>query len=216
MSVKKYLDDNGLLYYDNKQKSRLNKKVDKEFKTGSESQYKVLSDNNLTDELLQKINNAGTSKFNGDYFSLTNKPAIDGNELSSTSTAEDLGLAKKTDIPTDYVSNTELDKKGYQNASDVNSTINSKGYATETFVTQKIAQLNKKEVVTSTEDMTNENTIYLLANKGSESNSYDEYIVYDGKPEKIGTTDVDLTGYLKEESLIAITNAEIDGLLETE
>ena len=87
---KKILDQNGLLYYDQKMKERFTKKVDKELKTGSESQYKVLSDNNLTDELLQKINDAGSSSFNGDYENLTNKPAIDGKELSSESTAKNL------------------------------------------------------------------------------------------------------------------------------
>lgn len=133
----KYLDENGLLYYDTKIKARLANKVDKEHKTNSESEYKVLSDNNLTDELVQKINDAGTSQFDGDYNNLTNKPSIDGKELSSTSTAEDLGLAKATDIPTDYVSDDELEAKGYQTADDVNGILDGKGYATETYVTSQ-------------------------------------------------------------------------------
>ena len=40
--AKKFLDDNGLLYYDSKIKARLANKVDKEHKTNSESEYKVL------------------------------------------------------------------------------------------------------------------------------------------------------------------------------
>lgn len=240
MNETKYLDENGLLYYDQKAKGRLEKKVDKEFKTGSESQYKVLSDNNLTDELVQKINEAGTSQFDGKYNSLEGIPTLDGKEIKGTLTSEDLGLAKTTDIPTDYVSNTELEEKGYQTAADVNNILDDKQYATETFVTskgyqtasqvnsavttatkdmatqtyvkQQLANYNKKEVVTSTDEMTDENIIYLLANKGSGNNIYDEYIVYDGTPEKIGTTEVDLSNYLKKTDLVAITNAEIDGL----
>ena len=48
----------------------------KEHKTGSSSEYKVLSDNNLTDDLKQKILNAGDSTFDGQYTSLTGKPSI--------------------------------------------------------------------------------------------------------------------------------------------
>ncbi len=196
MAEIKYIDENGLLYYDQKNKARLAEKVDKEKKTGKENEYKVLSDNNLSDELLKKINDAG----DGNFENLTNKPAIDGKSLSSTSTAEDLGLAKKSDIPTDYVSNDALSKKGF---------------ATETYVNSQVANLNKKQIVTSTEEMTEENIIYLLANSGSKNNSYDEYIVVEGNPEKIGTTDVDLTGYLKDSDFVAITNQQIDEIVNS-
>lgn len=70
----KVVDNNGLLYFWNKIKTLLSNKVDKELKTGSASAYKVLSDNNLTDELLAKINNAGDSSFTGSYNDLSNVP----------------------------------------------------------------------------------------------------------------------------------------------
>ncbi len=54
--------------------------VAKELKTGSTNTYKVLSDNNLTDELVAKIKNAGDSTFSGAYADLTGKPAIGGKE----------------------------------------------------------------------------------------------------------------------------------------
>ena len=53
----KYLDENGLIYYHSLIKDKINTKVDKAFKTGSETAYKVLSDNNFSDELLTKVNN---------------------------------------------------------------------------------------------------------------------------------------------------------------
>lgn len=69
-----------------------------------------LSKNDLTDELLAKLQAAGTSSFDGKYSSLTGKPAIDGTELTATSTSTELGLetaehasstyALKSQIPT--------------------------------------------------------------------------------------------------------------------
>ena len=244
MDEKKIIGKNALAYYDSLLKNLLNNKVEKE--TG-----KGLSTNDLTDELKEKILKAGESSFSGAYADLSGKPAIDGNELSAKSTAESLGLAKSTDIPTDYL--TEADLKGYaktselpdvskfQTAEQVEETLSGKNYATETFVTDKgyqtasdvsssiesattdmatqtwvnsqIANLNKKEVVTSTEQMTDENTIYLLSNEGVGNNIYDEYIVVSGKPEKIGTTEVDLSGYVKSADLTEITNEEIDAIV---
>lgn len=82
--------------------------------------------------------------------------------------------------------------------------------ATKTYVNQQLSNINKKQIVTSTTEMTDANTIYLIANKGSGNNIYDEYIVYNGKPEKVGTTEVDLTNYYKEGDLVGISNGDID------
>lgn len=53
--------------------------------------------------------------------------------------------------------------------------------------------------------------IYLMANSGSGTNSYDEYIWLTNKFEKIGTTDVDLSGYLQTAS--KISNDDIDDII---
>ena len=74
--------------------------------TGSEQRFvlkqtgKGLSTNDFTDELKAKLERAGESDFSGDYNDLTNKPAVDGQEIDSSSTAWGLGLAKTTDLPT--------------------------------------------------------------------------------------------------------------------
>lgn len=57
--------------------------------------------------------------------------------------------------------------------------------------------------------------IYLVSNSGSGGNSYDEYIWITPTGgtahfEKIGSTDVDLSGYWAKTELTAITTAEID------
>ena len=58
-------------------------------------------------------------------------------------------------------------------------------------------------------------TIYLVPNSGSAPNIYDEYIWISStsKFEKIGTTDVDLSGYVQASEMVSITNAEIDTIV---
>lgn len=356
MAEKKFLDQNGLLYVWSKIKTELGTKVDKVDGMG-------LSHNDLTDELVTKINNAGDSSFSGAYSDLTGKPKINNVELGATNSLADLGiqaagdyatntaLANKVDkvdgkglstndytdadkakltgiatgaqanvietIKVNGVAETVTDKavditvptklseltndgnfvtdasyvhtdNNYTNAdktklagidtgaeenvlegitvngtaatitnkiaaittptkvsqltndskfqtdTDVSSAITTAtanfvtgtevdtkiataktGLATETWVNSQLANINKKSVVTSTSQMTDANTIYLMANGSSETNNiYDEYIVIkDGSTttvEKIGTTEVDLTNYLQTTDLVAITNAEID------
>lgn len=56
--------------------------------------------------------------------------------------------------------------------------------------------------------------VYLVPNNGSSPNIYDEYVWVSvggtNQFEKIGTTEVDLSDYLKKTDMVAITNAEID------
>lgn len=56
-------------------------------------------------------------------------------------------------------------------------------------------------------------TIYLVSNGGSGQNVYDEYIYVNNAFEKIGTTAIDLSGYVQFSDLVAITNAEIDTIV---
>jgi len=69
------------------------------------------------------------------------------------------------------------------------------------------------EIVTALPTTGTAGTIYLLSNGASTGqNIYDEYVYVNSKWEKIGTTDVDLSGYLKKTDMVAITTAEIDTL----
>ena len=93
----KVVDSNGLSYFWNKIKSLLSGKVDKELKTGSTTVYKGLSDNNLTDEMVTKIQNAGDSSFSGNYEDLAGIPETfnpaththESSEISDLSTITD-------------------------------------------------------------------------------------------------------------------------------
>ena len=269
MTEKKFLDQNGLLYVWTKIKGLLGGKVDK-------VEGKGLSTNDLTDELKQKILDAGLSSFTGVYKDLVNKPKINGIELGEENALEDLGIqaaeagkglssndytsAEKTklgkiadgaqvnvidtitvngkavaptgktvaittatkvsDLTNDQKFQTETEVTTKVNnavadkitASAMNSAITdaTADMATQTWVSEQLANINKKEVVTSTTQMTDTNTIYLMANAGETDNVYDEYILANGKPEKIGTTQVDLTNYVQDTDLVAIENSEID------
>lgn len=195
---KKYVDDNVLSHIKMILKNKFQTKVDKVEGMG-------LSHNDLTDELLEKINNAGDSSFTGLYTDLTGKPQINGHELSTgNNTLESLGIATK-------VSQLQNDSK-FQTDTEVNSKISTAtaDMATKTYVAQLLANINKKEIVESTTEMTDANTIYLIPNSGAEDNIYDEYIIINGKPEKVGTTKVDLTNYLQTTDLVVITNEEVN------
>ena len=56
--------------------------------------------------------------------------------------------------------------------------------------------------------------IYLLPKTESETqNSYDEYIWYESKWEKIGTTEIDLSDYVKSSDMHEITADEVNTIL---
>ena len=148
-----YLDKTGLTKLWSKITGKF---VAKELKTDSDSEYKVLSDNNLTDDLVEKIMNAGDSTFDGQYTSLTGKPSIEGHELASgDQTAASLGLATPSDITTatnDMATKTWVTSQGYATTSTVDNKIStatadmatqtwveSKGYATTSNVNSLIS-----------------------------------------------------------------------------
>lgn len=170
-----HLDKTGLTHLWAKIKEKF---VLKEHKTGSSSEYKVLSDNNLTDALVQKINNAGVSDFSGNYDDLTGKPQINGHELASgNQTAASLGLATPSDISTataDMATQTWVTEKGYQNSTQVQQAITTattdmatqtwvtgQGYATTSALTSATADMATKTWVTSQDyaTATNVNTL---------------------------------------------------------
>lgn len=95
--------------------------------------------------------------------------------------------------------------KGYQTASQVSSAISSAIAGVTQFDYSIVASLPATGV---------KGTIYLVSNSGTGTNVYDEYLWINNAWEKLGTTNVDLSGYVKEENLVAITNAEIDALFE--
>lgn len=70
------------------------------------------------------------------------------------------------------------------------------------------------EIVTSLPETGKTGVIYLIAHSHGTGDAYDEYIwlASSSKFEKIGNTDVDLSGYVKTTDLVAVTTAEIDAM----
>lgn len=172
-----YLDKTGLTQLWTKIKEKF---VLKEHKTGSSTEYKVLSDNNLTDELKQKILDAGDSSFDGQYTSLTGKPSIEGHELvSGNQTAASLGLATPSDISTataDMATQTWVTGKGYQTSTQVQQAVTTatddmatqtwvtgQGYATTSALTSATADMATKTWVTSQNYATTSNVNTLIS-----------------------------------------------------
>lgn len=146
-------------------------------------------------------------------FTTTLKNKLDGiaagaevnvqSDWSVTSTTSDAYIKNKPTKVSDFTNDSN-----FQNATQVQAAINS---ALED-ITGIDFQIVQTLPATGTKGV-----IYLVPNSGSGSNSYDEYIWITsgstGKFEKIGTTDVDLSGYVQYTDLVAITNSEIDTIV---
>lgn len=70
----------------------------------------------------------------------------------------------------------------------------------------------KFEVVTALPTVGVNGVIYLVANSGTGTNIYDEYAWIDSTKtfERLGTTDIDLTPYLKIADLVEVSTTDID------
>ncbi len=77
--------------------------VKKELKTGSDTEYKGLSDNNLTDELVEKINNAGSATAVTENIATAKTEAITESKEYTDTTAE----TAKTEAVTESKSYTD-------------------------------------------------------------------------------------------------------------
>lgn len=140
------------------------------------------------------------------------------NNLTSTATTSALSAAQGKAL-NDKI--TTINNAGYQTATQVNTIVSGKGYQTEsqvnTLIANAVADIQgiTYSIVTSLPTTGEAGVIYLISNSGSNPNSYDEYIYVNNKFEKIGTTEVDLSGYLKTTDITPITNAEIDTIISS-
>lgn len=119
-------------------------------------------------------------------------------------------------IPTDNASLTN--GAGYQTAAQVTSAITSYGYQTASDVSSAIADAvaditSFEYQVVQTLPATGEaGVVYLISNSGSGTNIYDEYIYVNNAFEKIGTTEVDLSGYWNDTDYTLATTTDIDNM----
>lgn len=141
-----------------------------------------------------------------------------------------------------YQTATQVNKtiadKGYQTAANVKSTVEGYGYQTAAQVETKItgkgyqtaAQVKAAireslsgitgidiQVVESLPTTGAKGVIYLVAHAHGSGDNYDEYVWVASKSayEKIGNTDVDLSGYLKKADITALTEADLNTMWGT-
>lgn len=169
--------------------------------------------------------------------------AAETNKAIASVTITDGKITGSTKVTVPTNNNQLTNGAGYQTASDVSSAISgkanldsptftgtpkaptaaagtsSKQIATTEFVgtaiTNAISGITgiSFEIVQTLPTTGAAGTIYLLSHGGAGTNIYDEYIYVNNAWEKIGTTDVDLSGYWNNTNLTAITNAQIDTII---
>ena len=150
---------------------------------------------------------------------------LDASAIADMATKTELALKANS---ADVYTKTEIDDKGYQNASQIESAITAKGYTTMSAVEGKGYQTSE-QVQSAINDAVGDLTgveftvveelpqtgeagvIYLVAHEHGTGDGYDEYIYLteQTKFEKIGNTDIDLSGYVLTTDLVEITNEEV-------
>lgn len=196
MANKKFLDNNGLLYFWQKIVNAFVKK------DGS----KVLSDNNYSTEEKNKL--AGLENYTLPKATTTTLGGIKagaGVEVTEDGTLNATGGGTADSVDWSNVQNkpTKLSEfqndSGFQTASDVQSAINS---AVSSAYKYKGSVANQEALPQSPEI----GDVYNLEDTGAN-------VAWDGtKWDNLGMT-IDLTGYVQESDLVAITNGEIDNIV---
>ena len=189
-----------------------NKFVSKEYKTGSTSAYKTLSDNDLTDELKTKYEAAYSHSTSA--HAPTNAQAniieavkVNGADVNIENKTVDIAVPLvSTDISTDKASSTKA-----ASAKAVFDYVSAAlaGASSMSFNILEEGQYDASGVPTIEGES---NYIYLVPDENSANNVYAEYIFVNGAFECIGKTAVDLDGYLKEEDLVEFSTEEVNAI----
>lgn len=191
------LDENGILYFWHKIKEHVRTavsgKVDKEDGKG-------LTHNDLTDDL--------KAKYDGAYQHSEAAHAPAGAEENVIAGIKKNGAAI---APVGKVVDISVPTK-------VSQLQNDSSFATQAQVAEAVAAAGhlSRQIVSVLPDAAtaDANTIYMVPKASTQDgNSYDEYMVIKGAWERIGSSDVDLSGYLKAGDVAPITNAEIDAIV---
>ena len=225
MAETKYTGSNALTYIFT---------IIKQFVTGQLGNYvtkesgKGLSSNDFTTEEKNKLSGIAS----GAQVNVIEKVSVNGSQLPVSEKGVSVTIPTKTSdltndsgylnaVPSEYVTDSELTSKGYQNASQVDSAIVAKGYQTQQQVQEIVNNAiggvtgASFEVVDELPSSGNPGTIYLIAHQHGAQDGYDEYIWVSGAWEKIGNTDIDLSQYVLQSDLVEISNSEIQQLWDS-
>lgn len=228
----KYLDENGLLYYNQKLNTKFDGKVDKDgnkvlsdvnFTTAYETKLKGLENYTLPTASAETlggikvgagltISGEGTLSATGGgtadsvaWENVQDKPTtIAGYGIADASISGQTVTLGSNSVTVPTNNNQLTNGAGYQTASQVQSAIADAVGDITGFDFQIVEELPGTG---------QKGVIYLISNSGTGQNIYDEYIWTGSGYEKIGTTDVDLSNYWSKTDLVAIQNSEIDDIM---
>jgi hypothetical protein len=197
-----YLDKAGATLLVQKTKAELAKKV-------GAVDGKVLSTNDYTTAEKNKL--AGIAS--GAQVNTITTVKVNGTALTPDA-------SKAVDITTPTKTSQLTNDSGYQSRASVESIVTGKGYQTAAQVSSaistaigEITQISYSKV-SSLPATGATGVIYLVAHSHGTQDIYDEYIwMADSRTfEKIGTTNIDLSGYVKTTDLTAITTDELNAM----
>lgn len=213
-----YLDNNGVLYLWQKIKELVTKnKVTKTSELTNDSGFITSADVPAGVEASNTVPN-----MDGEASVGTEVKFARGDHRHPTDTSR----ASATDL-TNHTNNTaihvtESDKTNWNGKANKATTLAGYGITdamTEEEITQAINAAVSSvsgisfEVVSELPTSGESGKIYLLSHAHGEQDNYDEYIYYNSNWEKIGNTDIDLSGYWLKSDLVSITNEEIDSIV---
>lgn len=189
----------------------LSGKVDKVSGKGlSTNDYTTTEKNKLSGiDTGAQVNVIETIKVNGTAQTVTSKGVNISVPTNNNQLTNGAGYQTSSQVESAITS------KGYQTATQVNSAITSKGYQTSSDVQTAINNAMKDitgfefSIVTSLPDTGVKGVIYLIAHSHGTGDGYDEYIWIGSSYEKIGNTDIDLSGYAQTKDLVEMTNTEV-------
>ena len=141
------------------------------------------------------------SKISSAIAGLDSSIASTSNQAIASVTLTDGKITGSTKITIPTNNNQLTNGAGYQTASDVSAAIATAVAGITSF---------EYEVVQSLPAEGEAGVIYLVAHSHGTGDSYDEYIWVSNAFEKIGNTDIDLSGYVLSTDLVAITSTEIN------
>jgi hypothetical protein len=191
-----------------------NKFVAKVFKTGSTSEYKVLTDNDLTDTLKANYD-AAYSHSQANHApdnaqeNVIEKIKVNGTEIQIESKSIDIPVPLiSTDISTDKNMNTKA-----ASAKAVYDYVASAIPGVSGGLSFKILTTGEYNASTGVPTLAGDSRyIYLVPITGCSGNAYKEFIYVNNSYECIGTTECDLSGYMKTTDLVEFTTDEINAI----
>lgn len=136
-----------------------------------------------------------------DYNKALNKPSINNVVLVGNKTLDELGIQPKgdyiTEVPSEYITEEEL---------------NQKQYATESYVLDKIANIEhfSRQIVDELPLVGKDNVIYLVRKEGAGDDIYNEYIWTGTSYELFGSTATDLSDYYNKDSVNKLLDTKVD------